>query len=639
MAWHRFLPRFIGRRILLSRTSVDTEVLQDVRRKRVETEAEASGAAPVADDPLTIADLLWIRADATPEATFAWKHEPDGTWSGMSYRDARDAVIATADELVRLGLRAGDALAILCRTRREWLLTEMAALRIGAFVTGLEVHSSCEQWANAIAHAGARGLVVEDEEMLRVLPSTTLAALAFCTTVDAVCRRTMLRRDCGTSGTAQFGAKADGAAVLLYTSGTTGAPKAILYTHAQILCAVSAIQECLADLGPGDTTVCWLPMAHLFQRMINWVAIAKGGAIYFVEDPSAVMKHLGKIRPTVFAGVPRIYEEVFVGFREELTKKPAFVRRSVERAMSLAFARSNDAHDGVTPSVLRLVEARLWSRLVRHRIRKTFGGRVRVMLTGSAPTPKVVLEFFCGIGLPLFEVYGVSENVVPIAMNRPGATRVGSVGRPLAVNTVRIAEDGEILVKGPGGCAGYWKGSEDIKLATDGLYRTGDLGRFDEDGFLYVTGRRDDRIVTSTGRKISPPMVEGVYEQSSICERVIVVGNGRPFLVALVWLRDVVKRDRAGSEPSARALVESEFWRLGQALRPFERVEAFFVVDQPLGVAAGTLTASLKPRRHVIHELYRAEIERLYEQRREIPVRDALRVASAPMRDARGSSL
>jgi long-chain acyl-CoA synthetase len=338
------------------------------------------------------------------------------------------------------------------------------------------------------------------------------------------------------------------------------------------------------------------------------------------------MQTIREVRPTIFVAVPRFYEKFHEGLQLKLGSGTAFGRRLLDRALAAQTRLLQPPTCEGRRTWLRRLEAAALDACVLRRIRSALGGRIRYLITGSAPTAPWLLEFFQAAGLPILEAYGVSENTIPIAANRPEELRFGSVGRPLSGNDVRLADDGEVLVRSAGMFRGYLGAERESRFTADGFYCTGDLGRFDDDGFLYLTGRKAELIKTSTGRRISPVRVETVYRQSPLFEQFVTIGNGRRFLSALIVLNEQAVagalRKSGGSVPhrSIRSsgdsqvaeIVQTELERLGQELPPQERVARFAILPRPLSIEAGELTPTLKLRRAVIEANHQELIDPLY---------------------------
>jgi long-chain acyl-CoA synthetase len=512
--------------------------------------------------PNTILDLLGNRVRTNPQAIAVRRRIGPGQWADMTWREMTDAVVRVATAFRALGLAPGERLAIRAANCPEWLIAELAGLQVGAAVVGLEPQCGPDWAAHVLTQADVRGLVVDRSDRLTDVPPAVLRRLRFIVTLDeggspdVHCWRGLPDGDAlpgpGPAGSDE--------AMLIYTSGTSGTPKGIAYTHAQLLLACRAIVETF-PFAASDTTLCWLPLAHLFQRMLNWVALACGITICFVDDPSQVLLCAREVEPSGLGAVPRFLEKLHAAVRAgQLGPHP-------------------------------------------------LGRRLKFVITGAAPIASTILEDLQQAGVPILEAYGLSENIIPVAANRPGACRFGSVGLPLAANQIQLAADGEILVRGSGLFTGYLGESSAAECFTpDGFFRTGDLGRFDEDGYLYLLGRRTEIIKTSTGRRIAPARVEQVYRQCPHLDQVVVFGDGHPHLVALVTLQP-----GAHGTPALRARVTEAIAALGEQLAPYERVRHFAILPEPLSVSAGELTPTYKLCRERIAERHRRVLEHLYE--------------------------
>jgi long-chain acyl-CoA synthetase len=380
------------------------------------------------------------------------------------------------------------------------------------------------------------------------------------------------------------------------------------------------------DFGRGRF-VCWLPMAALFQRMMNLLAFATDSTTHFVEEPRAIVSRLPEIRPTVFTSVPRFYEKLYEGIQQRIGSQSGLQKRLVERGLAVGTEWSRMERTGERPSWGLRARHAILDRLVLRRIRAVMGGEVRLMISGSSAAPVWLLEFFHSIGLLVLEAYGITENPVPVAANRPAEYRFGSVGKPFSVNHVRIGQNDEVLVQGPATFGGYLgEGRPADRFTADGYYRTGDYGYFDADGFLYLTGRAADIIKTSSGRRISPVAIEGIYRQSRYVDQIVVVGNNRPFLVALVALNTPAvnaaltsagvavapSQEELPKLPAVIDLVQRDFGTLGERVARHERIRAFAILSAPLSIERGELTATLKPRRTQIEARYGDVIEAMF---------------------------
>jgi long-chain acyl-CoA synthetase len=537
----------------------------------------------------------------------------------MLWNEVQQVGCAFAD----YGLRTGDRLAILSHTCREWQVAELGSALTGAAVVGLEPHAPSDQIARVLEHANASALVVDRHETLAKVRQDLRTRFKFtllledeAASSDGVVswRLAHAHRSTVAAGSCRI-LGADEPATVIYTSGTTGAPKGIEYTHRDLMTACRAMLEEFHDFGR-SRLVCWLPMAALFQRMMNILALATRSVTYFVDDPREIMARLPEIRPTVFTSVPRFYERLHDGIQERLRGLSGVQRWLSEAALRTGAEWGSCVRKGTRPAARLRIQHAILDRLVLRRIRAAMGGEIQWMVTGSAAAPVWLLEFFQSIGLLVLEAYGISENPVPIAANRSDAYRFGSVGRPFRLNQVRLSADGEVLVKGPALFRGYVdEGMPANRVTADGFYRTGDYGRLDSDGFLYLLGRGAEILKTSSGRRIAPAAIEGLYRQSRYIDQIVVVGNERPYLAALVTLnmgsdkpdpeRNVVLQDLVGR-------VVHDAAQLGQRLAPHEQIRAVAVLSAPLTVESGELTASLKLRRDRIESRYAGLIDALY---------------------------
>ena len=576
-----------------------------------------------------------MRSTATPNSIAYCRRIGKSDWLPTTWNALSQEIKKTSAAFRQLGLQKGDRLAILSNTRREWLLAELAALFAGASVVGVDTNATTDLANFTLIHSDACALIADRLSNVQKLSSQTLRRLKFvvvldnestqnefvnwkelCTPVDETAQDSVV----------PVNISANDPAIVVLTSGTTGGPKAIEYSHRQLLIACQSIIEKYPEIEEGDSTLCWLPMAHLFQRIMNLVAIARGMTTFFVENPRDTIECARQVHPSVFFGVPRFYEKLHEGICTRLESQSKLQRQLFKSALHFALNRSRAAKSANAVYFFHRILFVAFDRLVFHRIRRVMGNRLKFMITGSAPAPLWLLEFFESVGLPLIEAYGLSENVVPVAGNGPTDYRLGSVGKPFPTNEVRIARNGEILVKGPGVFSGYYRTDDsNSRFTSDGFLCTGDCGYLDDDGFLYITGRKSEIIKTSTGRQISPVEVERSYNRSPFFDHVIVIGNGRKHLVALVTLNSRVveialrknnqELRRDGSKRDGRDvkdIVCGEFDRLGLELPQYARVRNFAILGEPLSIDRGELTSSLKVRRRQVEDRYATVIDELY---------------------------
>ena len=581
-------------------------------------------------------------------------------------------VSALAAALAERGIGPGARVGILAPTSLRWEAAQMAVLANGAIAIGLDPNYPDADLARLIDSIELDALFVHDAALQRRVAGSSVPIVVRMHAVDtshaaldgitaAIAFDDLLAQ--GQGRPMPMRARPDDAALMVFSSGTTGHPKPIVYTHRQVLHTVGVLSGAFPMLDAQSRLLCWLPLANLFQRMINFCAIRLGAASYVIDDPRTVMQHLPLAAPHLLIGVPRFFERVHAGIRAQLDASPGPVRALGRQAIDVGVRAARLRLQGEAPSPLLALRARAADALVLARLRVAFGGQVRCMLSGSAPMPRWLLEFYEAIGMPVYEAYGVSECIVPVAMNRPGARRLGTVGRPVEGNEVAIAADGEVRVRGPGVFSGYWHaGPQAARPDAEGFWATGDLGEFDADGFLRLSGRKADVFKLSTGRWVAPAEVEELLRQIPGVDHVVVLGESRKAAVAVLTLEpgivpapndparsDAARSgravgDTAPSDPTsgAAARVDSipadaariqplrqglaarlsrDAHRAVAALADYQRPAVLVVAGQGFSIEAGELTSNLKVRRRAVAERFAAPLEAAYAslERRSFP--------------------
>jgi long-chain acyl-CoA synthetase len=420
--------------------------------------------------------------------------------------------------------------------------------------------------------------------------------------------------------------KPDDVATIIYTSGTTGEPKGAMLTHSNIASNVAACLEVI-DLGPADTMLSFLPLSHIFERMAGLYAmLAAGATIAYAESMELVAANAVEVHPTILTGVPRFYEKVYARVMENALAQPALRKRIFFWGLHQGLARARARFEGRRLPWLAARRAAIADRLVGAKVRARVGGRLRFCISGGAPLPPKVMEFFFAVGIPIIEGYGLTETSPVICLNRLGHEKPGSVGPPVPGVEVRIAEEGEILTRGPHVMQGYFKNDEATRAALrDGWFHTGDVGRLDADGTLTITDRLKDLLVTAGGKKVAPQPLEGRLKSSKWVAEAILLGDRRPFIVCLIVPnfanlesdakargRPFASRAALLAQPETRALFQAEIDKLNQDLAPFERVKKFALLERDLSQEAGELTPTLKVRRRVVSERFAEVIAQLY---------------------------
>ncbi len=593
---------------------------------------------------VTILDVFERQATRLAErACFAVKR--NGRYVGTTWRDVARRVAAFSAGLVDIGLRPRQTIALLSGNRPEFIVADLAALGAGGVTVPIYPSNTPDQIAHIAGHCEAELLIAESVEHLERLIKVKQAVpqlrsviliegdrvhapwpvLRFLEVIhrglDANTATRSLRDQ------ARNGLTADDLATIIYTSGTTGTPKGAMITHGNILSVCEAMRTFESDQRDDHVHLSFLPLAHALERMAGeFYAIYRGARIAYAESYNTLAENLVEVAPTNIVGVPRLYEKAYGRIMALVEASSPLKRRlfdwAIETGRRFHRARSTGARVGLGLGLQRL----LATVLVYQRIKSAFGGRAQFCFSGGAPLSPEINDFFNSIGLPLLEGYGATETCGPAVMNPPERPRTGTVGIPLPGLEVKIAEDGEILIKGGGVFAGYLKDSNATAEALrDGWYHTGDLGRLDEEGYLVITERKKDIIVTSAGKKIAPQGIETRLKATPFIQEALLFGDRRNYLTALVTLNDdavlayAIERGRPvdTSTPLAHQdwvleLVEAEVARVNSMLASYQQVKRFKILDRDFSMALGELTPTLKARRRVIAERHAELIESMY---------------------------
>ena len=560
--------------------------------------------------------LIAARAALSPKQAAFHLRRRTGGWETVCWRDYHDTVVEVARGLMELGLKAGDRVGILAAQSYRWEVSAKAVLACGGVVAGIDHLASGSQKSGYIKKVQPAFLLVDDEERLRDIAPQALNGVSqivsFAEEGDAHTTPWPTLLSAAKSAHALPDISSTAPATVIFTSGSSGEPKAVSFTHGQLVLAARSILDAFGPAGEDDVTLCWLPLSNLFQRVMNVCAISAGMQTYFSDDPRRIAEDIAEVQPSVFIGVPRFYEKVSERAEAAIASLPAWQRGGLRSAMRWRAAAVEKSAQGVAlslPERLRLVVAdKLLLGSLRSRV---FGQRIRLLITGSAATPVPVKQFFAGLGLPLMEAYAMSENIVPMTVSRSGVGGLGCVGRPLPENEIRIDESGEILVRGPGVFGGYFGEEQPELLFTEeGFFRTGDLGRFDETGCLHLTGRKSELIKTSTGRRIPPTPIEAALRAEPLVQDAVVVGNGRKCLTAVIAL-DHEAASHASSDDLLNQL-SRHVQRTNQSRASYEHIAGCVVLKDGFSISDGHLTTNLKPRRGHIEDAVAQPLERLY---------------------------
>jgi long-chain acyl-CoA synthetase len=552
---------------------------------------------------------LWRNAVRDAPAEPAYLEERADGWRPVPWEEAAERVEDLARGLLARGVRHGDRVAVLSRTRLEWILLDWALMSVGAVVVGLYPTSSAKECEYVLEHSEAVLAFAEDEEQTRKLVSVRGALPALREIIPFEWLEKLESDGRLARHLQPEPVEEEDLATLIYTSGTTGPPKGCMLTHRNLVTAATCVVEGLQH--PGDVVLLFLPLAHSYGRLAHQAASFRGATVALVADVTRVPEALAALRPTVLPAVPRVYEKVHANTLGEIERAGGLRRKIGLWALGVGARASRARQDGKpVPTVLALKE-RLAERLVFAEVRERLGGRLRVGVSGAAPLSIDVIEFFHALGVPVIEGYGLTECASSATVNEPDRFRIGTVGRPVEGAEIRLADDGEILIRSDAVFSGYYKEPEATAeaLTDDGWLRTGDVGEIDGDGFLRITDRKKDLIITAGGKNIAPQNLENALKSSRFVSQVIVVGDRRPYVTALVTLDEA---EVASSGRNPQQLVQALVDDVNRERTRVEQIKRFVILPRDFSLEAGEVTPTLKLRRNVIHEHFAEEIERLY---------------------------
>ncbi len=576
---------------------------------------EQLAAPPRATRTRTIG-ALWRDAVARGRSFPAYLVEEEGGgWRDVSWTEAATRVDELANGLLALGVGKGDVFAIVARTTLEWSLFDFALASVGAIGAPVYPSLTAHDTQYVVRHSEAIGALVEDEEQRAKLDGLVLAHVLSYAELDELAARGRAYAASHPEALAEAlaGVEEDDVFTYIYTSGTTGPPKGCVITHRNYWEMVAVI-EGLGDLIlEGETMLLYLPLAHNFGRLMHLGGPYVGYTIAFCPDPLRIGEVLPAVRPHVFPSVPRVYEKIHAAVVGQFDAATGIKRRIVDRSLAVGREASRLKQEGrPLPRGLAL-RHRLARRLVFERVHARMGGRVRICIAGGAPLAKEVAEFFHTLDLLILEGYGLTECTSAATVNRPDRFRFGTVGLALPGTELRLAEDGELLISSATVFAGYLKDPAATAevLEEDGWLRSGDIAELDADGFVTITDRKKDILVTAGGKNVAPANIENLLKSSRHISQALVVGDRRPYAAALVTLDPDAHLDPASAE--ARALVQEAVDRANAHLSRFEQVKRFAILPRDFSAAEGEITPTLKVKRKVCQEHFAAEIAALYE--------------------------
>jgi long-chain acyl-CoA synthetase len=583
----------------------------------------------------TLADLLPLSARLYGDAP-AVCFKQDDAWVKRSFSEVEETVRALSLGLIDLGVAKGDKVSILANTRPEWTYVDFAALSAGAVVVPIYQTNSPEECQYVLENSDAKVVVVEDEEQLEKirevrdrLPLLEHVVRMTGSSEDAISLDDLAARGAGRPASEWEGrwkavTPAD-VCTFIYTSGTTGPPKGCIISHGNYRAMLDMVQESSVIEGE-DVTYLYLPLAHSFALLIQLGSFDLGATLaYWERDPQKILPNLAELKPTYFPSVPRIFEKIYTAATSAMEKEGGLKKAIFNWAIEVGKRMRAVERRGAQPGFLLRKQYEFADKRVLSKIRGLFGGNLRLAVSGAAPINPDILRFFDAAGVLVLEGWGMTETSTAATISTPEDFKIGTIGKPFPGCEVRIAEDGEILVKGPNVFQGYYKNEEATRQTiVDGWLHTGDIGEIDEDGFIKITGRKKDIIITAGGKNITPANLENEIKQHPLVSQCVVVGDRRPYLVALVTLdpEDVVtyaKEHGLPEDPAElarndeiRQAIEAHIDRINEKFARVEQVKKIAILPHDLSQESGELTPTLKVKRAVVAEKHEREIEALY---------------------------
>ena len=582
----------------------------------------------------TIADLL-PKAAALYGDKPAQRHKVDGEWRDVSFNQVWDISREIALGLIDLGIQPGDRVCLLANTRVEWTWADFAITTVGAVVVPIYPTNSPEECEWVIGNSDAVAIVCEDASQLAKVAEVRdrLPALQHVITMtdgDAITIDELRERgrshDASELEQRYEAVKPEDPYTFIYTSGTTGPPKGCVLSHGNYRSILDSVNERELFRGDDDLVYLFLPLAHAFALLVQLLSYDVGDTIaYFGGDPNQIVAELQETKPTYLPSVPRIFEKVYTLV---MASQPAEAQAQMKAAAGLGVkVRDMVAHGQPVPPELQAKFDEADAKLFQN-VRAVFGGRIQHAVSGAAPIAPEILEFFYGCGVPVLEGYGMTETSTVSTYSTIEEHRFGSVGKLLPGVDGRIAEDGELLLKGPNIFNGYYKNDDaSFGAVVDGWLHTGDLGRIDEDGYVFITGRKKDIIITAGGKNLTPANIENDMKQTRWVSQAVMYGDRRPYPVMLVtldeeqvipWAREQGIEDTSvaalARDPKVRELIQAELDRANAKYASVEQVKRFFILDHDLSQETGELTPTLKVKRNIVNEKYADAFDALYRE-------------------------
>jgi long-chain acyl-CoA synthetase len=553
---------------------------------------------------------LWQDAVTRDTGEPAYLVEQDGEWHPVTWAEAGRIVDELAHGLLALGVRKGDAFGILASTRVEWVLFDFALALVGGITAPIYMNSSPRDAAYVLEHSDAIGVLCEGDDQRAQLDALGLEHVLTFADLDELRARgrehAQTDPDAVERAAAQIGE--DDLYTYIYTSGTTGPPKACMIRHRNYYSMSSKVLAVDDFTVAGDVMLLFLPLAHNFGRCMALGGAHMGYTIAFCPDPYAVAEALPAVRPTVFPSVPRVYEKVHTGITQKFAAEHGVKRTLIDWALRVGRRVSELRAGGRELPRSLALQHKVADRLVYSKVKDRLGGRLRIGISGGAPLAKEILELFHALDILILEGYGLTECTTAATVNRPSRYRFGTVGPALPGVELRIADDGEVLIKTDTIFAGYYKDEQATHevLPGDGWLRSGDLGHIDDEGFLTITDRKKDILVTAGGKNIAPQNLENALKTHPLVSQALVIGDRRPYVAALITVAEGTTPD------AARHDIEQLVDDVNRDLSRYEQIKRYTILPRDFSAEEGEVTPTLKLKRRVCEEHFGAEIEALY---------------------------
>jgi len=575
----------------------------------------------------------------------ALKYKENNRWLSFNFSEYKRRVFQVSGSLLSWGVKRGDRIAILSQNRPEWVISDMGILCSGAVTVPLYASLKSEQIAFILNQSGCRILIAENREQVekivqsqREIPTLEKIVVIDSLGVDidenTISMEKIIHSDGLPEGTSHDAIvnrcqsiEPDDLASIVYTSGTTGQPKGVMLSHKNFMSNIHGLDE-IFDIIPEDSILNFLPLAHVLERTGGYFLgnIFIGAQYIFVESLEKVAENIVEVSPTVFVAVPRLFEKMYTKILSTV-ESSSKVKKSIFRWSVKTGERYHRALTKGNPGTVIALKHKLAQFLVYRKLQEKLGGQLRLVVSGGAPLEPRIADFFFSINVPIMEGYGLTETSPVTNVNHAGSYRVGSVGQTLSDVDVMIAEDGEILIKGPNVMPGYYKNPEATRevMTPDGWFKSGDIGKIDEDGFLWITDRKKEIIVTSGGKNVAPQPIENILKTNPFINQVMLVGDKRNFVAALivpdydqikVWGQEhelsSLSNHQLASHKLVKKKIESEVEKMTHDLPRYEQVKRIVLIEDEWLPETGELTPTMKLKRRVIIDKYRDRIESIY---------------------------